>query len=84
MLVTLMAPGVINLKGLEMTGLGSEHPSQIRRKSAKSDPDGAKSGARPDLSRNITPEMAGLIAAWASLPEPVRRGILAMVEAAKG
>jgi hypothetical protein len=67
-----------------MTGLGSEHPQQNSRNIANSESGGAESGARPDLSPNIAPELAGLIDAWASLPEPVRRGILAMVEAAKG
>jgi hypothetical protein len=66
-----------------MTRAGSEHPQHNRKKKACSDSGGAESGARPDLSPNITPELDGLIRAWASLPEPVRRGILAMVEAAK-
>jgi len=67
-----------------MTGLGLEHPQQNSGKKRNSDSGGAESGARPDLSPNIAPELAGLIDAWATLPEPVRRGILAMVEAAKG
>jgi len=67
-----------------MTGLGSEHPTQNSRNIAHPESGGAESGARPALSPNITPELAGLIDAWTSLPEPVRRGILAMVAAAKG
>ena len=67
-----------------MTRAGSEHHQHNRKKTACSDSGGAEYGARSDLSPNITPELAGPIDAWADLPEPVQRGILAMVEAAKG
>jgi len=67
-----------------MTRAGLAHPHNNRKKTAKSASGGAESGALSDLSPNIAPELAGLIDAWSSLPEPVRRGILAMVEAAKG
>jgi hypothetical protein len=61
---------------------GLEPPQQNRRKPDHSDLGGAEFGALPDLSPKITPELVGLIDAWDSLPEPVRRGVLAMVEAA--
>lgn len=67
-----------------MTRAGTEHPLQNSGKTGNSDSGGAESGAQPDLSPSIAPELADLIDAWASLSEPVRRGILAMVDAAKG
>lgn len=67
-----------------MTGLRSEHPRLNRKKTAKFDSGGAESAARPALSTPIAPELGDLIDAWSSLLEPVRRGILAMVDAAKG
>ncbi|WP_372922185.1 hypothetical protein [Roseovarius sp.] len=63
---------------------GTEHPQQNSGETAHSHSGGAESGARPDLSPIVAPELAGLIDAWADLPEPVRRGILAMAEASKG
>lgn len=62
---------------------GLEHPRQNRKKTADSDSSCAESDARQDLSPNIPPELADLIDAWVRLPAPVRRGILAMTEAAK-
>ena len=65
-----------------LTRARSEHSQHNRNKTAKSDTGGAKSGARPDLSPSIAPELASLIDAWADLPEAVRRGILALTEVA--
>ena len=69
--------------GLRMTGLGDELPLKSCVRTANFEEGDAESGARPDLTPSITPELAGLIASWANLPEPVRLGILAMVEAAQ-
>ncbi len=63
---------------------GLEHPPQTPEKTADPQPGGAESGALPTLSPKTDPELFALIDAWADLSEPVRRGILAMVEAAKG
>jgi len=45
--------------------------------------DGAQPGAQSKTdSPPIDPELSALIAAWPTLPEAIRLGILAMVEAA--
>ncbi|HEX7450001.1 MAG TPA: hypothetical protein VF306_20745 [Pirellulales bacterium] len=35
------------------------------------------------LLQQKTPDLAAVVRAWPSLPEPVRRGILAMIEASQ-
>jgi hypothetical protein len=47
-------------------------------------PGGAKSGAPASRPSTIDPTLAALIAAWPTLPDPIRAGILAMVRAAGG
>jgi hypothetical protein len=47
-------------------------------------PGGAKSGAPSPENAAIDPALAALIEAWPTLPEPIRAGILAMVQAAGG
>lgn len=37
----------------------------------------------PTDSRSTDPDLAALVAAWPTLPEPVRAGILALIEASK-
>jgi hypothetical protein len=37
-----------------------------------------------DESSTTDPELAAVVAAWPDLPEPVRRGIVAMIQAAGG
>lgn len=63
---------------------GFEHPAQNPKKTANSDQGGAECGAPPAFSTITDPDLARVVKAWPDLPEPVRRGILAMVEAAKG
>jgi len=63
---------------------GLERPPQYPKKTADSNQGGAECGAPPTLSTITDPDLARVAKAWADLPEPVRRGILAMVEAAKG
>ena len=67
-----------------MGDTGLEHPPKIPKKTANSEPGGAKSGAQAASTSISDSSLAALIDAWADLPEPVRRGILAMVDAAKG
>jgi len=51
---------------------------------ADSEARAAPCAARDAQAQAIDPELAALIDGWADLPEPVRRGILAMVEATTG
>jgi len=67
-----------------MPEVGLEHPPQTSEKTTDSQPDGAESGAPAARAAISDPELVALIDAWPDLPEPVRRGILAMIEAAKG
>ena len=67
-----------------MGAAGSEHPAQNPKKKPFSNGGGAESGAVPASPALSDPELARLIAAWSSLSPVVKRGILAMVEAAKG
>jgi len=48
---------------------------------AISDQGGAESGAPGAQLAPIDPELAAVVAAWADLPDAVRTGILAMVQA---
>jgi hypothetical protein len=41
---------------------------------------GAKSGA---VAPELAPDLAAVVDAWPTLPEPIRRAILALVRAAK-
>jgi len=77
--------GVTTNVGKERLGKGLEKGvSASAVQGAAVDTRDAEYSTRCDLPPKITPELAGLIDAWAGLPEPVRCGILAMVEAAKG
>lgn len=67
-----------------MPAVGLEHSPQTSEKTADSQPGGAESGAPAARTVVSDPELATLVDAWADLPDPVRRGILAMIEAAKG
>jgi hypothetical protein len=44
---------------------------------------GAESGALTPYSAALDPGLSALVDAWSTLPEPIRAGILALVEAAK-
>jgi len=77
-LIALLAE---NGKRIPPTGL--EPPPQNTRKQAVSEAGGAKSGA---LSTNLIPvdsDQQRILDAWPTLPEPLRAGILAMIEAAR-
>jgi hypothetical protein len=43
---------------------------------------GAKSGALADSFTRSDPGLQRLIAAWPTLPEPIRRAVLALIETA--
>jgi hypothetical protein len=45
---------------------------------------GAESGAFIAPDQPVDPNLAQLVKAWSSLPEPIWAGILAMVAAARG
>ena len=69
----------------EVPRRGAEHPAQTPRKKAISDQGGAESGApdAPDApNRPDDPDLSRLINAWPNLPEAIRAGIVAMVNAA--
>ena len=55
---------------LENTGLTGDHPHSPPHSPAKPAPD--------------DPRLAVLVEAWPDLPEPIRRAVLAMVEAGRG
>ena len=38
-------------------------------------------GAAVSFARRLDPDLAAVVDAWPSLPEPIRAGIIAMVEA---
>jgi len=63
---------------------GLERLTKTPENIAHSESGGAESGAPAAPKTASDPALAALIDAWADLPEPVRRGILAMVDAAKG
>jgi hypothetical protein len=63
---------------------GLEHPPENTKKKPISQTSGAKSGALSAKSAPIDTELQNLIDAWATLPEAIRAGILAMVRATCG
>ena len=64
--------------------VGLEQSEDSRRRVQVSETAGAKSGAVDRENGPITPELAGVIDAWHSLPPDTRTAILAIVEAAQG
>jgi hypothetical protein len=70
----------------EMIPAGFEHPPKPSGKTDILDAGGANCGALPDTSAPSGPsasDIARVVEAWPMLPEAVRRGIVAMVEAAR-
>lgn len=67
-----------------MTPTGSEHPSKTPTKTPIPKSGGAESGAPGAPERLRDPELQRIIDAWDGLPEAVRAGIVAMVNAAGG
>jgi len=63
---------------------GLEHLSISSDKMPVPESGGAESGALSVPERPIDPDLQRLIDAWPTLPEAVKVGIVAMVEAAKG
>jgi len=62
----------------------AENPEKNADSETRAAP-GAARGTSPDFSGDppeIPPELRRIIAAWPNLPEAVRRGIAAMIEAA--
>jgi hypothetical protein len=46
------------------------------------DPDGCSAGCSDAPKLFPDPDWAGVVAAWPTLPEPIRRAILALIETA--
>lgn len=56
---------------------GAEHPEKVPGKPHIRPTGGAESGALAALA--LDPELARVVAAWPTLPEPIRRAVLALV-----
>jgi hypothetical protein len=63
-------------------GAGNRTCRDSQEKTALLEQGGAKSGAPTFANLSIAPELAALIDAWPNLPEPIKAGILALVQAA--
>ena len=73
-------------RGLVEWSRGESNPRPVAEnagKQADSETRAAPCAAQDAQAHAIDPALAALIDAWTDLPEPVRRGILAMVEAAR-
>ena len=68
-------------EGFGVTGLGYEQQANSCRITALSRSGGAESGARLNSASSMAQELAVLAKFWPNLPDSVRHGILAMVEA---
>lgn len=75
----------------EVAPAGIEHPQDITEKPGVPESGGAECGALPGDPALRTPpttpptddpDLAAIMAAWPSLPAPVRAGILAMIRVA--
>ncbi|MCX7699889.1 MAG: hypothetical protein N2039_03340 [Gemmataceae bacterium] len=64
--------------------MGIEPPTNFPKKTTNPAPSGAKSGALAPEKPAIDPALAAIIDVWPTLSEPMRAGILAMVNAAGG
>jgi hypothetical protein len=63
-----------------MTLSGAEHPAKSSEKSHLRGRGGAESGV---LARIVhEPDLCRILAAWPTLPEPIRRAVLALIGAA--
>ena len=67
-----------------MAGTGFERSPYPPGNSPIATTGAAKSGARDAANQVVEAELLEVIDAWPELPEGVRAGIVAMVEAAKG
>ena len=66
-----------------MAGAGIEHPPQNGANSSAAGQSGAECGALAAPKATLDPQLAAVVEAWPTLPEPIKAGILAMVRAAK-
>ncbi|MCC7193488.1 MAG: hypothetical protein IT444_11965 [Phycisphaeraceae bacterium] len=74
-------------RGLVEWSRGESNPRPVAEnieKQADFEISAAPCAARDAQAHAIDPTIATLINAWDNLPEPVRAGILAMIQAAKG
>ena len=66
-----------------MAGTGFEHPHETPTNSSHSDQSGAESGALSAENHPTDPNLTLIISAWPRLPEPIKAGIIAMIQAAR-
>jgi hypothetical protein len=76
------APGAGAAGSAEVTPTGSEHGPDFKGKPQKVVEGGAKSGAVSADFSPIDPDLARIVATWPTLPESIRRAMLALVETA--
>lgn len=65
-----------------MTLSGAEHPAKCLEKPHLSGVGGAESGAL--AQKALDPDLSRILAAWPTLPEPIRRAVLALVGSVTG
>jgi len=63
--------------------MGIEPPADSPGKTQVSEMCGAKSGAPATLTGLVDPDLRRILAAWPSLPTPIRAAILALVGTAR-
>ena len=66
----------------KMAGMGFEHPAFSSGKTGVAAESGAESGALYAREAQNDPPLRAIIDAWPGLPEAIKAGILAMVQAA--
>lgn len=66
----------------EVTPPGAELPQHSTAKSPDPRPGDADSGAVSTISAPTDPDLGRIVAAWPALPDAIRAGIVAMVNAA--
>jgi hypothetical protein len=67
-----------------VVGTGFELPTENAGNADLSLQSGAESGALGAQGGAIAPELRAIIDAWPTLPEPIKKGVLAMVRTVEG
>jgi hypothetical protein len=66
-----------------VAGAGFEPTPESSGNSRVADQSGAECGALGAQTDPIDADLAAVVEAWATLPEPIKAGVLALVKAAK-